>query len=424
MNSIVEGTTRYLTKVLLAVSFVACAACAEPIETEPPNGEPADPSEPVTGDNPAFLIQVETQTLDGTRFVYLAVVEDIADPVDLTEAIEFGGTTRLLTAFGDVFAFEAESLEITRFDVGEDRSLTELDEFTMSGLGITSYQASTLFLSETTAVYVDAPTRQFVWWNPSALEIIEAVPFPMEGMPEGLLVGQPTLSFDGQTIIVPIYNIDFTTLESVHGARVLLVPVDDRQAVSMVVDERCPYSSLGGVIDPSSGDYIFVGDALQGFANHYSIPSSGAGCLLRIRDGEAGFDPDFMVEAASMNPEGFDDLAGFIIADDQFLALFRDEITAPIAELTNPGSYFGGEGSAFAPYVGSTSDFVGTRVPNTDGQNWFGFPSVVDEDLIVIPANIDDRGPDSTSNVYRMTSSGAEVLVEQPGFVRRIDRIR
>ncbi|MEM6931667.1 MAG: hypothetical protein AAF602_32350, partial [Myxococcota bacterium] len=251
------------------------------------------------------------------------------------------------------------------------------------------------------------------------------LPLGTEPLPEiPITPVTPTLTSDGQHVVLPFYNIDPMTFGTTNGARAFVVSVETREVVAAPFDARCPWSSTGGVIDPTNGHYVYVGDALSGAGAHFAQPSTGEGCLLRIRVGETEFDPTWTVDAADMNPGGFGDLAQLEVAGDQFLAVFRNEDRAPIAELPSPANYFGGPGTFFRPYVGSVTDWTGTLVTGEDDQNFFTFPQVVDDTFVVSPADITNRGPDVRSRVYRVVDGALVSLTETPGFVRSVERIR
>ncbi len=402
-----------LKMVLLVISAFILGACSD-------DGSDGDGG---TGLSSAYLVQVETQTPDGTRFVYLNVLESLTDEIDLSQALELGGASRLRTAFGKVYAFNSEDLVVTRFGVNQDRSIVEEDRFTMSNTGIQAYSGNVVFISESLAVLVDGPTRQFIWWNPTSLEVVGTTAFPESGLGDAPGAGQASLSSDGQHLIVPLTDLDFATLEASHGARAIVVSVESQEVVGVPFDSRCPYSQRG-VVDPISGDYIYVGDAFSGFATHYSVPNAGTGCLLRIRAGETSFDQTWRIDATTMTPEGFGDLASLIVSGDQFFAIFRDENRAPIADVENPGFYFGGPGTFFRPYIGSTSDWQGSRVSGFEDTNLFGFPVVVDGQFLLSPADITDRGPDVVSDLFGVVEGSFERLTQTSGFIRTIVRIR
>lgn len=410
---------RFAARCAALALVAACSGSADVDDSADAGGNPDAGAQTPP---PAYLVQSGIQTPDG-RTVYMSVLGSLRDPIDLARAVELGSSSRVRTAFGKVFAFNSETLEVTRFAVGDDLAVAEEDRFTMSPAGIGRYGWSITFVNQQLALYTDVDTRQFIFWNPTAMEVVEAVPFA-DDIPMVNDAGRAHVSSDGQHIIVPFNHQSFEDLSTVPGARAAVLSVASRSLVNVAYDERCPYSNQG-FVDPSTGDYVYVGDALYGFSTHFGVPPERSACLLRIRAGDTDFDPGWVRNGSELNADGFTDVGAVTVAGDQFLAVVRDETAAPIADIPTPFSYFGGEGVLFRPYIGSTSDWIGARVRGLEERSFFGFPFVVDDRFVLSPVDTTARDSSAVVEVFDVTADGTfRKLTETVGFIQEIARIR
>ena len=390
-----------------------------PIDSpEPPVDSPEPPVD--SPEPPAYLIQNEIQGQDG-RTVFVHVLPSLTAELDLSRTREFSGVSRARAAFGKVFVFEGESGEISRYAVTSEPALEFEDRFSLAPLGITVFNPSIVFISETRAYTFSADTRQVAVWNPERMEIIDSIDLDGElASPAFFGLTDMTLSSDGSVVFLPYVAFDFATNEAgLTEATVIVLSASESEVITVLSDPRCPPGRIG-VVDPQSGDYIFVGDGFWGVVPNFAVngptPSS---CLLRVPAGSTSFDPDWSIPGAALSPEGFVDIDYLRVVGDRFVALVRDD-----APPTDVGTFL--SESMWQPYVGSTADWVGEAATPAPGvTTFFGDVHIVDEEFILTPVNILDRASDAAAFIYRVDENDAiQDINEGVGSITWVERIR
>lgn len=356
--------------------MAASAACTSDMVDPPPGGgsntDSVDTTLPDTGgpdpeEPPVYVVQTGVNTPDG-RTVYMHLLDSLAGSLDPSLAVEFSGASRVRAAFGDVFSFDSETLEVTKWRVTDDLLPVEVDRFSMMPTGIQGFNGNVVFASETQAITVNGGSSQFVVWNPEAMKIVTTVPFPDE-----LLTGarsfRPVLDTAGQRMFVPFLEASLTTLETVPGARVVILDLNTNTVESVLKDTRV----AGGdsmFVHPQTGDVIYVGDSLGGFAHHLGNPNDSVPGLLRIGPGESTFDPDWMLTGDQLNSAGFQDIGSFgglLGIGDRYVLSVRDEVASPDPSTfaSDPFGFFAS--SQYALFAGPIDDWSATPVTVPEG---------------------------------------------------------
>jgi len=144
---------------------------------------------------------------------------------------------------------------------------------------------------------------------------------------------------------------------------------------TVVEDFRCGTSFQGGL--SNSGDRYFLGDQYWAWFRYYG-PQHQQQCVLRIREGESGFDSSFQVEldgATDGHPLSF----GAVLGDRFFLAVIDEQQSN--WDLNDPRSFWGNVYTM--TYTGSVNDWsIGSRAEGLDvAPGQAGIPSYQVDDI-------------------------------------------
>jgi len=366
----------------------------------------------------AYFAQVETQTPDGDRLVFMSILSSLDAEIDLGSAIELGGASRIRTFNGKLFAFSGETFEVTRYGLDENNDPVEEDKFSLAGLGTTNVSSSIAFVSESRAYYADILTRQFVIWNPTAMEIVNTIPFPDE-IPQSPQADRPIVDQNGR-VFLALAGLDFTTFQVAPGATVAIVdPV--AETVTVVTDETAPAGNVGTIDD--AGDYYFTANSYFGIGHNFNIELQPSPVILRINNGESEFDPTFRLDGADTNVDEFPDILHYTIFGNRYVVGAHDDSNGNLAD--NPGGLFAALAGPWQLWIGNVNNLDGIRVQENEGELFLFAPFVVDGEFYTSPTFIDERSADDPAPLYRITDNGTLELVNQTvGFIRRVGRIR
>ncbi|MEM8893111.1 MAG: hypothetical protein AAGC88_00955 [Bacteroidota bacterium] len=365
---------------------------------------------------PAYLLQVETQTPEGDRLVYLVVSDQIDDPIDLGEAIEIGGVSRIRSYNGKVYAFNGETLEVIRYGLDETNTPVEEDVFSMANLGLQTFASAIAFASDTRAIYVDANIQQIVIWDPTAMEIVNTIPFG-DNFPASAQFDRPAVNAEGKVYLATV-GLDFTTFQVGAGAQVVIIdPV--AETVEVVFDETLPSGNVG-LLD-MAGDYYFTANTYFGIGHNFNIELQPTPAIYRILNGQNTFDPDFILDGATTNEDGYPDILHYTVSGDRYVVVAHDDSTGPLSDK----DLFSAFSAPWLLYTGTVGEWNAVRVPAAEGELFLFAPYIVDGEFYTTPTFIDDRGADAVNPLYRITASGTlETVTESPGFIRLVERIR
>lgn len=268
-----------------------------------PGEPPPPPPPPVEG--PLFAIAA-TQFLADGEVTLIALVKDPGEParLDTEGALEVGGSAAIFGLDGgDSFIVgSSDSPVLTRFDLADDASFIEGQQFSLANTGITSgfkRQGLVPILSEDKAYWLDDITQQVVIWNPS--EMVLAGSFSLaEVNREGLvfeLGERAVLRDDGLLFVGGRYR---TPDEGEIGSAVaLVIDTTTDELVQVLEDPRC--GDTVHIVEDESGTLFFGSGTLGAVLHALQFPEGyPEPCILRILPGEQTFDPDFQVSIPSL----------------------------------------------------------------------------------------------------------------------------
>ncbi|MEM1339099.1 MAG: hypothetical protein AAGF96_15170 [Bacteroidota bacterium] len=365
----------------------------------------------------AYFLQVENQNPDGDRLVFMSIVSSLDAEINLSEAIEFGGASRIRTFNGKLFAFSGETFEVTRYALDENNDPVEEDKFSLAGLGTTNVSSTIAFVSDTKALYADILTRQFVIWNPTAMEIVNTIPFP-DGIPQGAQSDRPVVDLNGR-IFIAYVGLD-NTFQVAPAATVAIVdPV--AETVTIATDETAPAGSVGTL--DAAGDYYFTANSYFGLGHNFNLDLQPSPVILRINNGESEFDPSFRVDGADTNVDENPDILHYTVSGDRYVIGAHDDSNGALAD--NPGGIFGAFSAPWQLWIGNVANLDGIRVQENEGELFLFAPFVIDGEFYTTPTFVDERTAEDPAPLYRVDNDGTLELVNQTvGFIRGVGRIR
>ncbi len=406
-----KPTIKNLLLLLLVGSIIF--ACSEDDDMAGPTGEPA------------FIIQSTVQTPDGTRTVYFNVLSSLTDEVDIADATEFNSNSRMMVYNGKVYVFDSENVEIIRFSVDENNDLVEEDKLSVVGLGVSGFGSSNAIVSDEHAIAFVQGVRQFVFWNPSTMEITGTLDYP-DIIPEAHRAGF-NASIDGNgRVFYGFSGFDFATFSNKPGARIIIIdPV--AQTAETIFDENIAAGTEGAI--DGNGDYYFSADAYFGFGRYLVAENRDTvQTIRRINRGESTFDPSFNMLVSDITDEGYPQLGigGLRINGDRFITVLTAGTEEEIAANAQAAIFQASLGRKL--YVGSTSDWKGTEVPFNDPSKALNVVFPINGELYVVATNSDPSVGGSTdlvNDLYRLTENNTlEKLTSTPGFFENMARIR
>ncbi|MEM9141839.1 MAG: hypothetical protein AAGA86_02555 [Bacteroidota bacterium] len=366
----------------------------------------------------AYFAQVETQTPDGDRLVFMSILSSLDAEIDLADAIELGGASRIRAFNGKLFAFNGETFEVTRYGLNENNDPVEEDKFSLAGLGISNVSSSIAFVSNTRALYADQNIRQFVIWNPTAMEIVNSIPFP-EAIPQSAQADRPVVDLNGR-VLIGYAGLDFMTFQVTPGATVALIdPM--AETVTVATDDTAPAGNVGTIDD--MGDYYFTANSYFGLGHNFNIEMQPSPLILRIKNGESEFDPTFRLDGADTNADAYPDILHYTISGTRYVVGAHDDSNGILAE--NPDGIFGAFSAGWQLWIGNVDNLDAIRVQENEGELFLFAPFAVDGEFYTSPTFIDERSADDPAPLYRINDNGTlEQVNVTVGFIRLVGRIR
>jgi len=270
---------------------VAGAGCGDD------GGDGGSPPDDRSPDDPAFLAASRVLTPNG-RTLFVSVEPDLdARTIDLGGALELNGFSRAYAFDGSVFTMDSESLQITRHEVTADLRLEPGATFSMAGRAVRGFRPLFAFLSAEKAYYVDLDGFEVIIWNPSTMEIEGSFPIP-EVDREGFEEEATDIEMIGDRVFVTLAWTDFNDLDVIPVVAVVILDGDEDRLIALPEDDRCV--AAGGAFVGGDDELVVIGDNDDGRYALLGDDELPPPCLLRIRAGEDGFDPNFYVDLAAL----------------------------------------------------------------------------------------------------------------------------
>ncbi|MEM9328292.1 MAG: hypothetical protein AAGA85_21675 [Bacteroidota bacterium] len=365
----------------------------------------------------AYLMQVETQSPDGDRLVYMVVLPSLDSAINLNEAVEFNGATRVRTFDEKVYVYLAETMEVLKYEFNESNELIETDKLSMAGTGETIFNGTDAIVSNTAAV-VAFSSGQLVFWNPQTMEITGTMSVVDD-------LGAPDAGFgfdfgrvgSNEEVYFAMGGLDFNNFVNNPGARVV-VAYPGTQSAILIEDLNLSQGTSGDVDD--SGNYYFVGDGAFTLGRYAIPPFDPSFSIQRINAGSTSFDPNFQLVGSDINSNGYEEVLHISVSGDRFVA---GVIEAPVDSIASWG--FGVFAEAPVQlYTGSTSDWRGTKLSG-QGDFQFLFNSIeVDGEFYYSTTDADARDVDDFAGLYKVEGTSLVKVNETVGFIRQVYRIR
>ncbi|MEM7136113.1 MAG: hypothetical protein AAF500_06010 [Myxococcota bacterium] len=295
---------------------VALAGCGDSGSADP---RPSPPS----GLDEVFVASQRVFTPDG-RFVLAHVLTDLGpQELEVDTGFEFPGVSRVQAFNGKVFIFQSETGQVIRYRVTDDLGIEEEARFSMANQGITSFTDTNTFVSPTRSFYFDG-SGQMVVFDPEAMEIVTTIVGP-DVTREGFTrpgFSQPVQVGDELYVSLAWQNFDAVSL--IPTLTVAVFSISEERLLRVIEDERCGFGFRGFAHD---GAFYVVGDQRDGIGNIlFDLPPA---CLVRIREGEDQFDPDFYVDLTQTAGRPFLANGPVGVGSGRFLNMVYDSPTDP-----------------------------------------------------------------------------------------------
>ena len=303
--------------LLFTLTVALIAGCGDDGSDSGAGGTDSGPTE-------AFVASQRVFLPDG-RFVLLHLLSDLErQQLNVDEGFEFSGFSRVRAFNGKVFVFESESGQVIRFGVTPSLQLEEEARLSMTNQGVRSFNDTTTFVSPARAFYFDF-SGQMIVFDPEAMEIVQTIEGPdmqREGFP-GPRFSPPVRVGDELYVSLAWANTD--TIDLIPALTVAVFSISEERLLRVVEDGRCAYGHRGFAHE---GAFYLVGDASEGAGNLISdeVPPP---CLLRIREGEEQFDPDFYVDLTEPTGRPLVANGPVGIGDGRFLNMVYDSPIDP-----------------------------------------------------------------------------------------------
>jgi hypothetical protein len=277
-----------------------------------------------------------------TGSAYISLVPSLEDGVvdDLRNSVEIPDASYMFGVDGEpyLYVFNSSS-ELIRYELGRRGELEEGPTLSFLSSGVTAgaSERSVFFVSEDKAYLLDDVSLQAVVFNPSTMLITSKIDLG-ELQKAGWTAYfdyRPKLR-DGKLVVAAFYFDDTFSVSLPETSVAIIDTATD--AVQLGHDTRCGGFSTSVLAE--NGDLYFASDPYVGAIERVSGQGAGpGGCLLRMRAGEDGFDPEYYAEVAALAP-GFGGglVRGF--GSSAYVSVY-DEQLRPLAQNTSALDLYG-----------------------------------------------------------------------------------
>jgi hypothetical protein len=268
-----------------------CAACS---------GSPDEGPRPLGEDDPLYSVGSVVQDTEGNRTMYLHTVSSLDQHLDNTDGIEIPGNVRHWAHDGAVFIGLDEEPTLTRYRPDVSGALVEEGRVSFLDYGLPGIPAGFAFLSDRKAYLMSEVGYEVIIWDPREMTITGTLDLSAYQV-EGYSVELWSATVVGDLLYVPLRHADFVAGVFVEEVAVIVIDHTTDAVVGVARDERCVAAS-----QPMLGDdgYVYVmGDGRSYLLQVYAMASGEEpphNCILRMKAGEATFDPDFFVDIPAL----------------------------------------------------------------------------------------------------------------------------
>ncbi|MEN0060838.1 MAG: DUF4374 domain-containing protein [Myxococcota bacterium] len=292
----------------------------------------------------------------------------------------------------------------------------------MANLGVTSSNDTTTFLSPTRAFYFDF-SGQLIVFDPEAMELVGAIDGPdmqREGFP-GPRFSPPVLVGDELYVSLAWANID--TIDLIPSVTVAVFWVSEERLLRVVEDARCAYGHRGFAHD---GAFYLVGEGGDGAGNLVE-PDLPPPCLVRIREGEEQFDPDFYLNLAESTGRPFVANGPVGIGEGRFLTMVYDDEEEPSSfdpsNVLDLIRFINGELWRWSVLTLPGGETTVLRDAPLTGTN--PFDAFVVDDIAYVPVLASNGGSSQVFRVDDVARGTSTPTIESPaGEIVTLERVR
>ena len=293
-----------------------------------------DPGPGDSNEGPLFAVNYTVDTPDGTTsFVNLS--NSLEEELQVQNAIiEFPGNSMMYDSPlvpEAIFMGSAESPTITRYDISEDGSLVEGQTLSFANFGLARaprFSSLVAFASDEEAFIVDIGAAQVISWNPKEMTTGQSIDLGNLER-DGIFPADPfRVVIDAGKLYIPLGWFRFNDEIVLPFSEVAIIDVQTKTA-TLIREDRV--AGLRSISRSQSGD-IYVAGTVNTAAVFNAVNENigNEPAIVRIRQGEDRFDPDYLVK--------LNDLAGgrlsadIVTVGDELLFHAYHEEEVPIVE--------------------------------------------------------------------------------------------
>ncbi len=353
------------------------------------------------GTQPAVMVSVIGSS-PGPRATYVGAFADVpTGPVDTKTMLEFGNAY-FYSFDGSVFVWDRDAVTVTRYEVSDQLKLTKGATVSFANYGF-KYGADLTFISPTRAYMLVSEQNQVITWDPSKMEISGKFSLNLPARPDLDTFPIP-IGVSGNNLYLSVFSANYDDQICYPKNVVAIIPTDKDGPVTLVEDGRT-LPGLGGYVLPN-GDVYVVGDGDAGNFSAYGPASNPPAGVLRIKAGQAAFDPSYFInlETATNSPGV---VANWKIDQNTLLARVWDS-TTPLPKAVD--EYFAAQN-----FISKKVDLTTGKAVDFPALPKGGFSSNI-QDVVDGKTYFPLPNSDGSAEIaYRLTADGIQQAYTIPG---------
>lgn len=389
------------------VAFLALSACSS-------SSEPADSGEGES--TPLYFLFNRIRSPEG-RSMYASMLPklDYGD-VDVSNALELPGISRARIYKNKLYAFDGESLVISRYRIANDGSLSvdSVDgspaqvSFAQQGIGF--FYDSNFFVDDQRAFYIDYAQDVIIEWNPTEMTVTRD--FPAGVLRDGFDASSGRISILDHYAVVPLSWQNSLSGTGIWTNAIGILDLDAPETLRVIEDDRCIGTSDTFVHD---GAVYALGDSFGGLAVAVVDEPLPPPCLLRWQPGATAFDTDFYVDMSEAT--GTPAVAGAVSRGD---GTFMTQAYVSDVDPSTLGVYELLDGNFWQRTIVSLNGDAPRLVTDVPPGPLSGSGFIV-EGQYTFPRTDGDAG---RATLYRFDGTAAAPQLTVPGEIFAVDRVR
>ncbi len=387
----------WFSALVLVLAFAPLASCAD--ETSPIDAVGGASSAPggdagaggQTAALPEAYVFASSVTDGETANTYVVVMSELGGDVDISKGLEVPGYPAVFAELGWVFISDSEKLTVTRYDVDAENRLTNPERFSLAGEGVATLDGLTFFVFDRErAYYIDSQGQQIIVWNPSTMEIIDAVPIldlernGFQGIARGGNAASTWLVKDKGVLYLPVFWSNSDALTADPSIGLLSISATDATEQALYTNDCAAMSDEGMLLGLDENLYLAGTNGwtmFSRFGNASNLPETG---IAKFDMSSQSFRSDYCQSIPELTG-GHD--AGTLIAyaPGKFLVRAVDDSLATIsdsdtfyADIENACRFYQGDIDADGnltveeqPALGTTPHYCWGWVYNINGEPYF-----------------------------------------------------